>query len=79
MPRFFFDTYDGEVFAKDENGIVLVDAEAARLQSQASLAEMARQGVLRGPGRRPMFIRIHDDAGGVVLTAMLLLSYDTET
>ncbi|HEX2554619.1 MAG TPA: hypothetical protein VHL98_13030 [Microvirga sp.] len=78
MPRFYFDAYDGEVFAKDEAGSDLRDAEAARVQAQATLAEMARTGVLRGPGRRPMFIRVLDEAGAVQLTAMLLVSYDVE-
>ena len=42
MPRFFFDLRDGELI-RDEEGVELVDLDAAMAQAKAALAEMVRE------------------------------------
>ena len=49
MPHFYFDTYDGNTFLKDEDGQELDGIEAVRLQAQSGLADMA-QDVVPGDG-----------------------------
>jgi hypothetical protein len=41
MPRYFFDTDDGQHLIKDDEGLDLYSLHEARLQAQAALADMA--------------------------------------
>jgi hypothetical protein len=45
MPRYFFDTYNGESFISDENGLELADIDAAKLEAQRALPDMARDAL----------------------------------
>jgi hypothetical protein len=65
MPRFFFDTRDGDAFLKDDEGVLLPDLEAARDQAAVSLAELARE-VIPGSARRELAVEVSDDRGPVL-------------
>ena len=47
MPHYFFDTFDGEGFLPDENGLEFESLAAARLEAKKVLPEMARDTLLR--------------------------------
>jgi hypothetical protein len=45
MPRYFFDTHDGDTFLPDDEGQEFDGIEAVRLQAQGGLADLARDVV----------------------------------
>ena len=45
MPRYYFDTYDGDQFLRDEIGIEFDSLDAARSEAQRFLPEMAREAL----------------------------------
>jgi hypothetical protein len=69
VPRYYFDTRDGDTFIADELGVVLPNLEAARDQAAVARAEMAKE-VLPGSVRRKISIEGRDDAR--VLTTSLV-------
>ena len=72
MPRYFLDFTDtGELF-RDNEGMELVDLEAARMEALAALGEIAKDQ-LRDGDHRDFVIDIREGAGPVVLTVSLLL------
>ena len=78
MPRYYFDTDDGDGFIRDEEGQDLDGVEAARLQAQAGLADMARD-VVPGDGlQRRIMVRVRDESGKSVLRASLVLKVDLQ-
>ena len=72
MPRFFFDTYDGELFASDQEGQELADLEAAKAVAQEELPQMAWDELPDGD-QRTFIVSVRDEAGHVVLRAALSL------
>jgi hypothetical protein len=72
MPRYFFDTYDGERFLPDEIGVEFENLEAARLEAQRSLPEMARE-VLPDGNHRTFVVSMRNEAGAVVVRMSLSL------
>ena len=79
MPRFFFDTHDGEQFLQDQTGLELEDLQAAKAAAQASLADLARD-VLPNGDQATFIVSVRDEAGQVVVrTALSLVSeYPTQ-
>jgi hypothetical protein len=69
MPRYFFDTRDGELI-RDEIGIVLQGVAAARDEATRGLADFARDA-LPGSVRRELAVEVRDEADLQVLTASL--------
>jgi hypothetical protein len=69
MPRYYFDSRDGETFLKDDIGLEFETLENARDQAAVCLAEMAKF-VLPGSIRRMLSIAVRDDAP--VLTTSLV-------
>lgn len=43
MPRFYFDIWDGESLAVDEEGLDLTDQRAAEIEAVLSLADIAKE------------------------------------
>lgn len=43
MPRYFFDIWDGDNFAFDEEGMELADEDAAEREAQRSLIDLVKQ------------------------------------
>ncbi|MBB3019521.1 hypothetical protein FHR70_002586 [Microvirga lupini] len=72
MPRYFFDTYDGERFFPDEEGQELEDTEAAKREAERALSDMARDGLPDGD-QRSFIVSVRAEAGQVVLRAALSL------
>jgi len=72
MPRYFFDTYDGEIFVPDDQGQELKDLEAARAVAQEELPQMAWDELPDG-NQRTFIVSVRDEAGQVVLRAALSL------
>ena len=73
MPRYFFDTDDGDTFHEDEEGVDLNGIEEVRLQAQSGLADMARDVVPGDGPERTMVVAVRDQAGKIVLRAALVL------
>jgi hypothetical protein len=69
MPRYYFDSRDGDTFVPDDIGLEFGTLEEARDQAALCLAEMARL-VLPGSVRRMLSIEVRDDAP--VLTTSLV-------
>jgi uncharacterized protein DUF6894 len=72
MPRFFFDTYDGDFFAPDNEGQDLEGIEAAKLQAQEALPDMAEDKLPDGD-QRVFVVSVRDEAGQVVVRVALTL------
>jgi hypothetical protein len=73
MPRYYFDTDDGERFIKDDEGLDLYGLKEVRLQAQAALADIARDHVPGDGNQRTMTCRVRDKSGTIVLLASLVL------
>ena len=73
MPRYLFDTDDGDTFIKGDQGLNLKDLEAARRHAQDALADLARDAVPGDTNQRTMTVRVRDQAGNTVLKAALVL------
>src|SRR3954451_13327879 len=69
MPRYFFDTRDGEL-VRDEIGIVLDGIEAARDEATRGLADFAKDAI-PGSVRRELSVEVRDQFEQLVLTAAL--------
>ena len=72
MPRYFFDTYDGDLFAPDEKGQELKDLEADTFEAEKALPGMAWDELPDGD-QRTFIVSVRDEAGDVVLRAALSL------
>ena len=75
MPRYYFDTNDGDEQQKDDTGLDWADRQAARLAAMDALPDIARD-VLPDGDRREMAVRVRDETGRVILTATLSLAVD---
>jgi hypothetical protein len=72
MPRYFLDFTDTGELLRDDEGMELVDLEAARMEALASLGEIAKDQ-LRDGDHRDFIIDIREGAGPVVLRVSLSL------
>jgi len=72
MPRYFFDTRDGNTLVRDDVGVVLASIEAAHHQATAGLADLARD-VLAGSVSRELAIEVRGEDHKPVLRASLAL------
>jgi hypothetical protein len=69
MPRYYFDVREAGSLAVDEEGIELLDIEAAQDAAARSLVDMARDALRRNsedPFRHNMAIEVRDVAGPVL-------------
>ena len=72
MPRYFFETDDGDVFDHDPMGIELADEDDARTAAVAALADMARDKVSDGD-RRTFVTIVRDESGAIIYSAVMNL------
>ena len=70
--RYFLDFTDTGELLRDNEGMELVDLEAARMEALAALGEIAKDQ-LRDGDHRDFIIDIREGAGPVVLTVSLSL------
>ena len=61
MPRYYFDSRDGDTLVREDIGLEFSSIEEARDQAAVCLAEMAKF-VLPGSNRRELAIEVRDDA-----------------
>jgi hypothetical protein len=78
MPRYYFDTHDGGTYLPDDEGQDLDGMEAARLQAQTGLADIARDVVPGDGPERTMVVAVRDEAGKLVLRAALVLMVEIQ-
>lgn len=78
MPRYFFDTYDGERLTPDEIGLEMQNLAAAKAEAQRTLPDIAKE-VLPGGNHRTFVISVRDEAGNVALRAALSLVMEEGT
>jgi hypothetical protein len=75
VPRFFFDTYDGDLIIPDDEGQELEGLEAAKAVAQEELPHIARDELPDGD-QRTFIVSVRDEAGEVVMRATLLLAME---
>ncbi len=73
MPRYSFDTDDGNRFKRDVIGQDLDGPETARQSALEALADMARDALPKDGDKRLMIVRVRDAEGQSVLKASLSL------
>ncbi|KFG68726.1 hypothetical protein [Microvirga sp. BSC39] len=72
MARYFFDTFDGERFVRDDVGLECETLEEAKSEGQRALPEMARE-VLPDGNHRTFVVTVRDEVGTVVMRMSLSL------
>jgi hypothetical protein len=60
VPRYFFDTYNGNLFLPDEEGIELENLEVAKAMASRGLADMAGDELPDGD-QRSFVVRVRDE------------------
>jgi hypothetical protein len=78
MPRYFFDTYDGEHLTPDEIGLEMQDLAAANAEARRTLPDIAKEALPNG-NHRTFVISVRDEAGNVALRAALSLVVEEGT
>ncbi len=78
MPRYFFDTYDGNQMLPDETGLDLSDLAAAKLEARKALRDIARDGLPDG-NHATFVVSVRDEAGAVLVRAALSLVVEEGT
>lgn len=69
MPRYFFDTRDGDLFVEDDDGSELPDLNAAKKVAALSLTELARD-VVPASDRRILIVQVRDEQRPVLETRL---------
>jgi hypothetical protein len=72
LPRYFFDTNDGECQSRDTEGTELADLETMRREATGLLPDMAREELPDG-NHRVFACRVRDDTGAEIFVATLTL------
>ncbi len=76
MPRYFFDTSDGDRLIRDDEGLEMQDLEAVKVEAQKTLPHMAKDALPDGE-QRTFVVSVRDEAGQVVVRATLSLVVET--
>ncbi|MGF9760694.1 hypothetical protein AAII07_36445 [Microvirga sp. 0TCS3.31] len=76
LPRYFFDTYDGNQFVPDNEGLELQNLDTAKAEAQKALPDLARDALPAGD-QNTFIVSVRDEAGQVVLRAALSLIVET--
>lgn len=78
MPRFYFDTDDGERAFRDRAGVELADLAAAKDEAMGLLQDLSQAG-FGAEGRRSVRATVRDTTGAPVYAATLTLTLDSLT
>jgi hypothetical protein len=70
MPRYFFDSRDGDHFIRDDEGVELDGIEQARDEATLALRDLAKDALPRAT-RRELSIEVRDEAGRQLIRASL--------
>jgi hypothetical protein len=76
VPRYYFDTYDGNRLITDPEGIELPNLEQVKAEAQRALPDLARDALPVGD-QNTFIVSVRDEAGQVVLRAALTLIIET--
>ncbi len=69
MPRYFFDTRDGDRLERDDDGLDLESSEQARQEAERALADLARD-VLPDGDMRELEIEVRDENDVIFVARM---------
>ena len=72
MARYFFDTFDGERFVRDDIGVEFESLESAKAEAQRFLPEMASDALPDG-NHRTFVVSVRNEAGYVLMRMSLSL------
>lgn len=75
MPRYYFDTFDGETLLRDDEGFEFHDLDAARAEAAFAIGEMARDAMPDGM-HREFRIDVRDEGGRPVLRVTFTLNVE---
>ncbi|HEY6631919.1 MAG TPA: hypothetical protein VIZ90_10735 [Rhizobiaceae bacterium] len=73
MPKFYFDTFDGDTTGIDVDGIECASRQVVQDRAVDALPDMARELLPDGPNRT-FRVEVRDDCGSVVFRATLELN-----
>lgn len=76
MPRFFFDTQDGEAAFRDQGGVELARLEDVAQEAFGLLRDLSHRALPRGETRISASVR--DASGVVVFRATMAITADWE-
>jgi len=69
MARYFFDTFNGETWVVDNEGVECTDHEEARRSAHAALPDIAKDE-LPDSSQRLMIVRVRDGQGPLMETSL---------
>jgi hypothetical protein len=75
MPRYFFDTHDGEHFTPDYTGVELESLQAAKDEAKKTLPDIVKDELPDGD-RRTFVVVIKDEVGHELLQVTLSLAVE---
>ncbi|ANY83096.1 hypothetical protein BB934_33405 (plasmid) [Microvirga ossetica] len=78
MPRYFFDTFDGENLHSDETGVDLPDIDEAKREAQKALPDMVKDALPDG-NHRTFVVNVRDETRQTVVRAALSLVVEEGT
>ncbi len=70
MPRYFFDSRDGDQYVRDEDGLELAGMQGARDEATAALRDIAKDAIPHSE-RRELAIEVRDEADRPIIRATL--------
>jgi len=73
MPKYYFDTNNGDSFVKDTEGIDLADHQAARKEAVVSLPGIASDCSTDGD-RGAIITHVRDEAGKLIFVSTLTVT-----
>ena len=73
MPRYYFDIHSDDV-ARDNHGVEMPDAAAARLEAISALPEIAADEIPKDGDRQLYAVVVRDEQGHTIYTATLTFS-----
>lgn len=75
MPRFYFDSREGQRFIPDDEGVEFPDLDAAEREAATAAAEMGRDRLPRGD-TRDITIEVRNEHRQRVLTVRVAMEID---
>jgi hypothetical protein len=75
MPRYFFDTSDGDSSVRDDEGVECNNLEEVGAQAVAALSDMASDKLPDGD-RREFVVEVRNESGRSILRATLSLNVE---
>ena len=66
MPRFYFDTHDGDAMMVDDRGIDLADAKAAHRLARVALTELAQDSIPSDGDTHFVEVKVRDEKRVVI-------------